>query len=113
MRQSMGLPGSSGATTAGDLWSWLNKVRLDAESIDGDDRIKLSKRIAAGWWAIVLGDWVAPNVAHWVVLYDYGALRAWFMDPWSGTDRSYLWPGFMNRYLGSAVYVKDPNPRRT
>lgn len=113
VRQMLGGHNRTGLTDAGALTTVLDALAMRPSSGSGGDRLVLSNKVADGDWVITLGHWVSPAVAHWVVLYDYGPMRAWFMDPWTGRVRSKLWSAFMNLYLRSWVAVPDPVHRVT
>jgi hypothetical protein len=113
VRQMLGGHTRTGLTDAVALSSVLGALEMKPKRGAGGDRLVLSNEVADGHWVIVLGNYAAPGVPHWVVLYDYGPMRAWFMDPWTGRLRSKLWSAFMNLYLESWVSVPDPVHRVT
>lgn len=112
LRQSLGAGRVDGRTTAADLATLLEGLALRPFVETDGDRILASKRMASSHWLITLGYFDGPNELHWVVTYDFGRARVWFMDPWVGRVRSRLWPTFMNQYENEWVAVPDPVGRK-
>lgn len=112
LREALGGPNRAGQTTASDLEWLLSRLGVGCTQGAGLEMTKLRSKVGAGYWVIALGYYQGPNELHWVIAYDYGSMRVWYMDPWVGRVRVSLWPAFGNLTQGSYIEVRDKFPRK-
>lgn len=111
LREALGGPAASGITTAVQLAWLLDRLAVQASIATGNSVTELRLKVGSGHWVLPLGYWAGPLELHWVVLYDYGPIRNWFMDPWYRANRSMRSRQMQGLFEGTAVVVRDPNPR--
>lgn len=102
-------------TTASDLAGMLVANHISAHAREGVSaqiaRQEITRNWSIGRPSIILGDWVARGVPHWVkFLGDRGG--AYVMDPWYGAPRVIDWAAFENLFDGDYVHI-DAEPLKT
>lgn len=111
IRQAWGKPASNGSSTAHDITWICGKLGLTSSRNQGESRVELQSKVAAGWWAVALGEWIASGIEHWMLFYDFGPQNLWAMDPWNGKDTEVSNATFDQLYAGTCVFVQDKHPR--
>lgn len=109
------MPGHAdhGETTAADLVGFLSRRGLFplAQYVPGDGlKDLIRKGIDSTWPIIVLGNFVAPTVLHWVVVIGYGDDHALFIDPWYGRLEALHWSSFLAVCQDTVVTVMARHP---
>lgn len=91
IRQSLGLPFGTGATTTEDLHRFLGWIatHVKTTSLSGDAFAAELRRLRHhGRYCIALGQWVQSGTGHWYLFYEAAGLRYLAMDPWTATYRN-------------------------
>jgi hypothetical protein len=99
---------ASGVTDGQALVKLLgrNNVAAAAESVPAAAvATRLQAILAGGGQAIVLGNFVAPTVLHWVLVTRADQKGLGANDPWGGVRRVWTWQEFMVPYAGELVAV--------
>lgn len=103
VRDALALRSGTGVTTARQLTTFLSAMGVATTAVDVslDGGLRILHRLRHyGRYAIVLGDWVAEGVGHWVLAYEKTPVGFWVMDPWSGAHVLYTDEVFISRFAG-------------
>lgn len=68
-------------------------------------QVEITNALQAGQLAVVLGYWLSPTEAHWMVATQAGPSGLSCRDPWTGTLRTISWPGFATLFAQAYVHV--------
>lgn len=104
------MPGHSGhgETSAADIADYLEGVgcRVLHLAAAGESLQMLVKAyISIGAPVVLLGNWVSPNVLHWVIAIGYGNDHLLYLDPWDGRMKAIHWSSARTLYKGSFIGV--------
>jgi hypothetical protein len=94
-------------TTADDLVGMLRANGIDAHAREVDAKtmqVEVVRNWNAGRPSLVLGNYVSPNVAHWVKFIG-DANGPVVMNPWPGGRSRWSWPDFMAAFDRWYVHV--------
>lgn len=96
----------TGATTGPELVRLMRQfglrpvwLRVTVDAIQGQCQRSVTLNVPP----IVLGNWVAPTVPHWILLVDAMATGVVVNDPWGGRRYFLPWNLFLQRYLGECI----------
>jgi hypothetical protein len=108
LRQILGGPGRTGATTAADLSYLLTLfgVKNHVRQANADAAwLEWQHSFQARYLVLALGYWVTPGYAHWVLVRETDSNAVLFNDPWGGQIRTLSRDEAQKLYMGVYVHV--------
>jgi hypothetical protein len=110
IRYLLGKPNTDGRTTGSDLVRALAMCDLAAHERAADATTSLTeikRNLDVGRTSIVLGNWVSPNMPHWMVALRYNEAVMYFDDPWIGAERALTYADYETKYKGEYVHMDE------
>jgi hypothetical protein len=108
IRQTLQKPHGNGETDAGEvagLWRALHGKAVITAYPGGEVFAPLAHLRNHGQYALLLGDWVAAGVGHWVLAYERGTQAVSVMGPWDAVYTKYSRPWLQAHSFGSQVWL--------
>lgn len=107
IREAMEKPPQSGVTFPSDLLNFLCAMGLQsyAEYPGRTEWDRLAQLRHFGYYRAILGYWVSPAMAHWVLAYEREGDIVKVMDPWTASYQLYNVGVIRNSSLGKHVVV--------
>lgn len=106
LRRMLPQPRIDGRTTAADLIGLLERHGEPAEGVQvGAIAIKAAvhEQVALLEPLAILGNWIRPDVLHWVLGMGYGNDALVAMEPWTGRMVAYRWAVVHSLATGTVV----------
>lgn len=108
LRWQLGGPSRSGLTDGADLVTLLARNNVPAQLVtlaSAAMALRLQAITESGKSAIVLGDFDAPGILHWILVTRADSRGCGFNDPWGGVRKAATWADLVPHFDGQLVEV--------